>query len=64
MKSIVIIAGYLFLNHEDHTIHNGSTRIAIIELFQIGYGDRLHQRQVAHQWDMQQHHHSGIERKY
>ena len=52
MKSDVIRRGYLFLNHEDHTIHNGSTRIAIIELFQIGYGDRLHQRQVAHQWHM------------
>ena len=64
MKSIVIIAGYLFLNHEDHTIHNGSTRTAIIELFQIKSGDRLHQRQVAHQWHMQQHHHTGIERKY
>ena len=63
MKSIVIIVGYLFLNHEGRTIYTGITRTAIIELFQIGRGNRLHQRQVAHQWYLQQHHHSSSEWK-
>lgn len=54
MKLDVIRRGYLFLNHEDHTIHNGSTRTAIIELFQIRSGNRLHQRQISHQWNLRQ----------
>ncbi len=61
MKSIVIVIGYLFLNHEGYTVHIGFTRTPIIELFQIRCGNGFHQRQIGHQWNLWQQYHTGVE---